>query len=491
LGEILYGGVLEKAGMATATALSKFKNFSEWFDKLLLDARIVDDRFPVKGFSVYLENGAYILKRLRHLLESELDATGHMEMLFPLVTTEELFGKEAQHIKGFSGEVFTIESAGGTPLERKLIIRPTSETIMYPMFKIWIRSHADLPLLVYQSNNVYRHETKATRPLLRVREIPWNEAHTVHATAADAEEQVRRAVEIYRKVLDRVCLGYMILRRPDFDKFAGARYSIAFDAWTPDGRVNQVGTVHNLGKNFSKVFEIEFETRDGKRENPHQLCYGFGYSRVLAAILAQHGDDRGCILPSEVAPKQVVVVPIYFKGQEEVITSYARRVGELLKGLRVLVDDRPDMTPGEKFYHWEMMGVPVRVEVGPREVSENKATVFRRDTLEKELVDFDTLNEHINSLLKKIDAALASKSKRMMEQMVTDITDLDEGKNAIAAKRMLRVEWCGKTECAEKLKESVGGEVRGTRYDITEIPRDVCIVCKQQAREVVYVARAY
>ncbi|MEM3052214.1 MAG: aminoacyl--tRNA ligase-related protein, partial [Candidatus Caldarchaeum sp.] len=181
--------------MSTATALNKYRNFSEWFDSLLLDARIVDDRFPVKGFSVYLENGAFILRRIREMLENELNTTGHKEMIFPLVTTDELFGKESQHIKGFSPEVFVIESAGGKPLDVKLVVRPTSETIMYPMFKLWVRSHADLPLLVHQSNMVYRHETKATRPLLRVREIPWNEAHTVHATAAEAEQQVRKAVE--------------------------------------------------------------------------------------------------------------------------------------------------------------------------------------------------------------------------------------------------------------------------------------------------------
>ncbi|MEM1944978.1 MAG: proline--tRNA ligase [Nitrososphaerota archaeon] len=477
--------------MAAVTALNKFTNFSEWFDSLLLEARIVDDRFPVKGFSVYLENGTFMLRRLRELLESELNLTGHVEMQFPLVTTEELFSREAQHIKGFSGEVFVIESAGGGQLEKRLIIRPTSETIMYPMFKLWIRSHADLPLLVYQSNNVYRHETKATRPLLRVREIPWNEAHTVHASASEAEEQVLKAVEIYGRVLDRVGIGYLILRRPDFDKFAGAKYSIAFDAWTPDGRVNQVGTVHNLGRNFSRVFEIEFETKNGRRENPYQLCYGFGYSRVMAAIIAQHGDDRGCVLPPEVASKQVVVVPIYFKGQEETIIAYARRVGESLKPLRVMVDERPDVTPGEKFYYWERLGVPVRVEVGPREVTESKATVCRRDTLEREMVDFDDLPEHISDLLKKIDASLATRAKRMMEQMIVDIHDVSEGREAISDRKILRVEWCGRIECAEQLKNSVGGEVRGTRFDVTEIPRGGCIICNQQAREVVYVARAY
>ncbi|MCS6769291.1 MAG: proline--tRNA ligase [Candidatus Caldarchaeum sp.] len=477
--------------MASATALNKYRNFSEWFDSLLVEARIVDDRFPVKGFSVYLENGAFILRKVREMLEEELNNTGHKEMVFPLVTTEELFSRESQHIKGFSPEVFVIESAGGKPLENKLIVRPTSETIMYPMFKLWVRSHADLPLMVHQSNMVYRHETKATRPLLRVREIPWNEAHTVHATAAEAEQQVRKAVDIYKKVLDRLGLAYLILKRPDFDKFAGAKYSVAFDAWNPDGRVNQVGTVHNLGKNFSKVFEIEFETADGERENPHQLCYGFGYSRVLAAIISQHGDDRGLVLPSAVAPLHVVVVPIVFKGQEETIVNYCRKIAEDLKGLRVFLDDREDKTPGEKFYYWERMGVPVRVEAGPREVAENTATVFRRDTLEKKTVSLEEVERYVVRLLAEIDKNLAEKSWRVMRQMVSDASSVEEVKKLIAERRVARLSWCGSTDCAMSLKEAAGGELRGSRFDVVETPSSACVVCQKPAVELVYYARAY
>jgi len=457
----------------------------------LLEARILDDRFPVKGFSVYLENGAYILRRVREMLEKELRETGHKEMIFPLVTTEELLGKEAQHIKGFSTEVFVIESAGGKPLDVKLIVRPTSETIMYPMFKLWIRSHADLPLLVHQSNMVYRHETKATRPLLRVREIPWNEAHTVHATAAEAEQQVKKAVEIYRKVLDQLGLAYLVLKRPDFDKFPGARYSIAFDAWNPDGRVNQVATVHNLGKNFSKVFEIEFETRDGKRENPHQLCYGFGYSRVLAALISQHGDDRGLVLPPVVAPLHVVIVPIVFKGQEESIKQFCYGVAERLQKFAVKVDDREDVTPGEKFYHWEKLGVPVRLEIGPREVAENRATLFRRDTLEKQVVAVEEIEKAVETVLTSIGQSLAERSWRIMRQMVVEVSSIDEVKKVISERRIAKFDWCGSVECAEQLKAAAGGELRGSRFDELEVPSGPCIVCGKNAAEVVYFARAY
>ncbi|OYT67902.1 MAG: proline--tRNA ligase [Candidatus Wolframiiraptor sp. EX4484-121] len=478
--------------LMTVSASRKFESFASWFDDLIIRARIADNRFPVKGFIVYMENGAYILERIRNLLEDLLEKTGHKRMLFPLVTTEELFGKEAEHIKGFSGEVFVISGTGEKSAERKLIIRPTSETIIYPMLKLWIRSHADLPLKIHQSVNVYRYETKATRALYRIREIPWNEAHTVHETPREAENQVREAIEIYEKVLKMLGISYLILKRPDFDKFAGAVYSIAFDAWNPDGKVNQVATVHNLGRNFSKAFEIEFEKRDGSRGLAYQTCYGFGYSRVLAAIIAQHGDDRGLVLPPIVSPIQVVIIPIPFKGQEEEIMGYASKVKEILeKRWRTTLDDREDVTPGEKFYHWELMGVPVRVEVGPREVAESTATLARRDTLERVKVRLDELESKVEELMESIASNLRERSMRIMMGLIGDAKNVDEVKSLLRERRIARIEWCGSVECAERLKEEAGGEIRGERYDIAERPRDSCIVCGRAAKKVVYVARAY
>ena len=478
--------------LMTVSASRKFESFSSWFDDLIIRARIADNRFPVKGFIVYMENGAYILERIRNLLEDLLEKTGHKRMLFPLVTTEELFGKEAEHIKGFSGEVFVISGMGEKSAERRLIIRPTSETIIYPMLKLWIRSHADLPLKIHQSVNVYRYETKATRALYRIREIPWNEAHTVHETPREAENQVREAIEIYEKVLKMLGISYLILKRPDFDKFAGAVYSIAFDAWNPDGKVNQVATVHNLGRNFSKAFEIEFEKRDGSRGLAYQTCYGFGYSRVLAAIIAQHGDDRGLVLPPIVSPIQVVIIPIPFKGQEEEIMGYASKVKEILeKRWRTTLDDREDVTPGEKFYHWELMGVPVRVEVGPREVAESTATLARRDTLERVKVRLDELESKVEELMESIASNLRERSMRIMMGLIGDAKNVDEVKSLLRERRIARIEWCGSVECAERLKEEAGGEIRGERYDIAERPRDSCVVCGRAAKKVVYVARAY
>lgn len=439
-----------------------------------------------------MENGYFVLEAIRKRLEELLNEKGHKAMLFPLVATEDNFSKEATHIKGFSSEVFVVSEAGEEPLERKLIVRPTSETIIYPMFKIWIRSHADLPMKVYQSGTIYRYETKATRPLLRVREIPWNEAHTAHSSIEEAEEQMKEAVSIYRNVFDDLCLGYIVVRRPDFDKFAGADYSIAFDAWNPDGKVVQIGTVHNLGCNFSKVFEIDYERPDGTRGLVYQTCYGLGYSRTLAAMIAQHGDDRGIVFPPKYAPKQVVIVPILYKGKEKDVTEYSKKVYENIKEkFRTVLDDRNDVTPGEKYYHWEMMGVPVRIEVGPKEVEEKSATLVRRDTIEKVKCSFEEITLKIDELFNLITDNLRYKSKNMMKSMVKDVHSLEELSNVISDKKIARVGWCGKEECAMVMKQKAGGDIRGYRIDKEEKPKGKCIVDSNEAKYIVYVARSY
>lgn len=432
------------------------------------------------------------MERVRRRLEELLEEDGHKPMLFPLVATEENFGREAEHIKGFKQEVFTVTMGGGEGVERALILRPTSETIIYPMFSLWLKSHADLPLKVHQSCEIYRYETKATRPLYRVREVPWNEAHTAHQDREDAERQFRKAVEIYSKVLRELGISYLLLRRPDFDKFAGAEYSVAFDAWNPDGRVNQVATIHSLGTNFARVFEIVYERRDGGKEYAWQLCYGMGYSRVLAAIIAQHGDDVGPVFPPEVAPIQVVIVPIPYKGRERVVLDYARRVHSLIGGsYRVCLDDREEATPGEKFFHWERMGVPLRIEVGPREAEAETVTLVRRHEEGREAVALRELVPHIRMVFEEMSKTLLERSSRVMRELVVDAKEIGEAAEAIEQRKICRASWCGSTECAMKIKERVGGEIRGSRYDVKEEPTSPCIGCGDKATEVVYIARAY
>jgi len=473
--------------------MEKERNFSEWFDRVLLEAEVLDTRYPVKGFTVYRGWGYRIVRAVARILEEKLEERGHEPMLFPVVIPEDAFKREAEHIRGFEAEVFWITRGGDTELPRKLLLRPTSETAIYPLFKYWIRSHADLPLKMHQTVTIYRYETKATRPLYRAREFLWNEAHTAHATPEDAERQVREGVEIYDQVFQRLGLSYLILRRPDFDKFAGAVYSIAFDAWNPDGKVNQIGTVHNLGDNFAKAFEITYEDESGDQRLVHQTCYGMGLGRVLACIIAQHGDDHGLVLPPEVAPIQVVIVPVPYKGYEEKLKDYCSEVLKVIQGggLRVLLDDSEKMRPGEKFYHWEMFGVPVRVEAGPKEVEGRLVTLVRRDTLERVRVPLDETVQRIRALFDEIMENLRRRSRKALEERVSEALNLEELRRGIEERKIVKVNWCGDQDCALKIKEEVGGEVRGYRYDVEEEPSGPCIICGKAAEKIAYISRTY
>jgi prolyl-tRNA synthetase len=468
-------------------------DFSEWFDNILLKAKIADDRYPVKGFTVYTGWGFSIAKRIISMLEEALDEGGHEPMQFPVVIPEDSFKKEEDHIEGFSSEVFWITQAGNNELDRRLLLRPTSETAIYPMFRLWIRSHQDLPLLMHQTCNVYRYETKATRPLYRGREFLWNEAHTAHTDWEDSERQVKEAIKAYRSVYERLGLSYIMLKRPDFDKFAGAVYSVAFDTWNPDGKVNQIGTVHQLGENFSRAFDLTYEDEEGEQTFCSTTCYGMGFGRTLAATLSHHGDDHGLVLPPEVAPKQVVIIPILFKGKEEIANSYAREIYEKLKEaqIRVIMDDDARLSPGEKFYKWEMFGVPVRIEIGPREAQNNTITLVRRDNFEKIKVEFHQLIATVKRLFEEIFDNIQEKSWKRLEEEIVDAYSLEELRNYIDERKMVRVNWCGGPDCAFEIKDRVAGEIRGTRWEAFESTTGECILCDEEAEYVAYVSRSY
>ncbi len=473
--------------------MQKDEDFTSWYERVLLEAQIVDDRYPVKGFTVYMGWGYRIARGIARLLEERLEERGHQPVQFPVVIPEDAFMRESEHIEGFGASVFWITHAGDTRLERRLLLRPTSETAIYPLFKLWIRSHADLPLRVHQTCNVYRYETKATRPLYRGREFLWNEAHTAHATYEGAERQVREGVEIYRYVYDSLGLSYLILRRPDFDKFAGADYSIAFDTWNPDGKVNQIGTVHELGENFARAFELEYEDERGERRLVSTTCYVMGIGRVIAAVIAHHGDDHGLILPPVIAPIQVIIVPIPFKGFEESVKTCARELEATLKrgGLRVAVDDDDRLRPGEKYYKWEMFGVPLRAEVGPSEVKERTVTLVRRDTFERCRVELERVREEAEGLLERIQEGLRERSWRRLEREVVYAEGVEEMKAHIEERKIVRVNWCGDPHCAFRIRDEVAGEVRGTPWDGGEEARAPCIICGGEAKHVAYVARTF
>lgn len=466
-------------------------DFSEWFHNILEEAEIIDIRYPVKGMHVWQPQGFKIRKYTLDILKNILDET-HEEVLFPLLIPEDELAKEAIHVKGFEEEVYWITHGGLTELNKKLALRPTSETAMYPMFALWVRSHSDLPFRFYQIVNTFRYETKHTRPLIRVREITtFKEAHTVHATREECEEQVHNAVKIYKEFFDMLGIPYSVSKRPQWDKFPGAEYTMAFDTILPDGKTLQIGTVHNLGQTFAKTFDITYETAEGEHEYVYQTCYGVS-DRVIASIIGIHGDEKGLRLPPTVAPYQVVIVPIIFKKGAEQVLDFCREIRDKLKnaGLRVHLDDR-DIRAGKKFYEHEMRGVPLRMEIGPRDIENKNAVIFRRDKLEKETIsiDSDKFIDDIKTILDNISNDMKDNAWKSFNEHIRSAETVKEAKIKIEEnKGIVSFNWCGDETCGKELEEKVHVDILGIQEEDIQ---GVCINCGKPAKCKTLIAKTY
>ena len=470
------------------------EDFGEWFRDVLINAGIMDYRYPIKGSGVWMPYGFKIRRNVLQILRDLLDNTGHDETLFPLLIPETSLAQESAHVKSFEGECFWVTHGGFEPLKVRYALRPTSETVIAPMLKLWIRSHADLPLKLYQVVNVFRYETKATRPILRMREVStFKEAHTCHATFEEAEEQVQEAVELYKRFFDEVGVPYVVSRRPEWDKFAGALYTIAFDMLCPDGRALQIGTVHNLGQNFAKAFDITYETKDGSQEHIWTTSYGIS-GRGIAAVLIIHGDDNGIVLPPKIAPIQVAIVPVPYKGKEEQVNEACRTVASKLEdtGFRVELDLRGDLTPGNKFYYWELRGVPIRIEIGPRDLANGVVTIVRRDTLKKQTWKMEEVASAVQTFAEEMTDDLKANAGRWMREHIYSVDSLPEAKRLLEKKAgIVEVPWCGKDECGHSLEEMVEVRLLGFPEDSTKKIDGKCLVCGEKAVNVVRVALAY
>lgn len=465
-------------------------NFSEWFHNILEEAEILDSRYPIKGMNVWLPNGFKIRKYTLNILKEILDKE-HEEVLFPLLIPEDELAKEAIHVKGFEEEVYWITHGGLTELNKKMALRPTSETAMYPMFSLWVRSHTDLPMKFYQVVNTFRYETKHTRPLIRVREITtFKEAHTVHSSKEDAQNQVEDAIKIYKEFFDVLGIPYLITKRPVWDKFPGADYTMAFDTLLPDGKTLQIGTVHNLGQTFAKTFEITFETPEGEHEYAYQTCYGLS-DRVIASVIGIHGDDSGLCLPPEISPYQVVIVPIIFKkGGEEVIAACDEIQGKLKDaGFRVHMDDR-DMRAGKKFYDWEMKGVPLRIELGPRDLNDNKTVFLRRDTMEKISVSLEEdIIENVNKLMLDISLNMREKAREKFNTHIRQVDNIEDVKESIETEKgIISFAWCGEESCGKEIEEIANVDILGVQEEETS---GKCFNCSRDAKFKAFLAKTY
>jgi prolyl-tRNA synthetase len=451
------------------------KDFTEWFERVLAEAELVDTRYPVKGMYVWLPYGMKLRGLVLRILKNLLEQTGHEEVLFPLLIPEDQLSREAEHIRGFENQVFWVTRGGGADLDVKLALRPTSETAMYPMFSLWVRSHTDLPLKVYQIVSVFRCETKMTKPLIRVREVTtFKEAHTVHATAEEAQKQVREAVEIYKKFFDALGIPYFITCRPPWDTFAGAEYSIAFDTLSPEGKSLQIGTVHYLGQKFSRVFGIKYLDKDGSHKFAYQTCYGIS-ERVIASLIFTHGDELGPRFPPSVAPIQVVIIPIPFEGCDPL--PFSREVEERLRraGLRVELD-AGEQRPGEKYYKWDRKGVPLRIEIGPKEMESRRVTLVARDNREKTEVPLEELESRTREILDQVERRLKRRAKEKIKEKVVEARSFEDLKGE---GKIFRFFWCGKKECAEQLETQTGMSVLGQEVEGVE---GNCLVCGEKGK---------
>jgi prolyl-tRNA synthetase len=466
--------------------------FSEWFHEILEEAEIIDTRYPIKGMHVWLPQGFKIRKNTLNILRNLLDQD-HEEVLFPLLIPEDELAKEAIHVKGFEDEVYWVTHGGLTQLNKKLALRPTSETAMYPMFNLWVRSHSDLPLKFYQIVNTFRYETKHTRPLIRVREITtFKEAHTIHTDSEGAENQVKDAVELYKTFFDALAVPYVITTRPEWDKFPGADYTVAFDTLLPDGKTLQIGTVHNLGQTFARTFDITYETESGDHQYVYQTCYGLS-DRIIASIIGVHGDESGLCLPPRVAPLQVVIVPILFKEGKEEVLDFCRQVEKKLKtqSMRVYLDDR-DIRAGKKFYEWEMRGVPLRIEIGPRDIKNSKMVVVPRNTLEKKTLDYqeETLILNIKTLLDDINQEMKDKAWERLKNNIRIVKTVEEAQEEITENGgIIQFSWCGKTSCGNDLEETLRVDLLGIEGQVEE--EDKCINCSENATKTALLAKTY
>jgi prolyl-tRNA synthetase len=474
-----------------AGALPPKQDFSGWFNDLLWRAEIMDVRYPVKGLYVWYPYGfairTFVYNRLRELLDRD-----HQETLFPLLIPEQEFMKEAEHIKGFEDEVYWVTHGGKTPLDVKLALRPTSETAIYPMYALWLRSHADLPMKYYQIVNTFRYETKQTRPLIRLREITsFMESHTVHATWDEAEAQVEYELGLTKEFYNGLCIPITISKRPDWDKFPGADYTIAVDAIMPNGRTLQIGTVHHLGTHFSKTFSIQYEDRNGEQQLANQTCYGIS-ERCIAALISMHGDDKGLILPPAVAPVQAVIVPITIGKRHEDVLAAAQKLEADLKaaGFRVKIDTR-DMRPGAKYYWWELRGVPLRLELGPRDLDGGKVMAVKR-TGGKSSLELATVCDGVTKVLGEITDAIRAKAEEHTKSHLCSVDSMDALNAALNAGKVAVVHWCRERGCGDEIEEKANSSILGTevRSPYVLSTDGMCIVCGKPGKATL-VGRTY
>ena len=467
------------------------QDFSRWYLDVVRRAELADYS-PVKGCMVIRPYGYAIWELIQQALDRRLKATGHVNAYFPLFIPESLLTKEAKHVEGFAPQVAYVTHGGGEELEERLIIRPTSEAIFGTMYAKWIQSWRDLPLLLNQWANVVRWE-KVTRPFLRTTEFLWQEGHTAHETEAEAEEETLKILELYKECVEtEMAMPVVTGRKSESEKFAGALRTYSIEALMGDGRALQAGTSHNLGQNFAKAFDITFQARDKSVQHVWGTSWGVS-TRLVGGVIMTHGDDSGLVLPPNVAPYQVVVVPIPRGNWQETVLPKAREIQQQLVagGVRVMLDDRDAYTPGWKFAEWELRGVPLRLEIGPKDIEKSTVLVARRDTREKQAVPMDGLVASISALLEQIQRTLFDRAVQFRDDRTQRVSDYEEFKNFMDGRPgFVIAPWCGSAACEAQIKTDTQATIRNMPMTAATLPGR-CVRCDQPAQAEAWFAKAY
>ncbi len=458
--------------------VSKEEDFSEWYTQVVLKANLADYA-PVKGLIVLRPDGYSIWESLRNTFDQKFFKNGIRNGFLPVLIPESLLGKEKKHFAGFNPEVYWVTHSGESKIGDRLALRPTSETLAYTLYSKWIQSWRDLPLKINFWNTALRAEIKATKPFLRTSEFLWQEGHTVHATKKEAEEEVMKILEIYKNTVEEeLAIPVVTGKKSEKEKFVGAVYTTTMESIMPDGKALQMGTSHFLGQNFSIPFEVKFADKDNVEHYAWQTSWGISW-RLIGAMIMVHGDDKGLVLPPKVAPIQVVIVPIYKSDEtKENVFLKAKEIQEKLESeeIRVHFDDRNELTPGFKFNDWELRGIPLRIEIGPKDIEKQSMIVVKRYNKEKMTIQFENIKKIIR-VLEDIQKNMLELAKIQSEKNTIDVFEYSEFKSKIADGGFFNAYWCGNLECEESIKEETGADIRVIPFG-TENTTGKCIYCK-------------
>jgi len=471
--------------------VSKNDNFSEWYTQVVIKAELADYA-PVKGLIVLRPDGYSIWESIKESLDKKLKETGHRNGFLPVLIPESLLSKEKEHFEGLNPEVFWVTHSGNSEIGERLALRPTSETLAYSLFSKWIKSWRDLPLKINFWNSALRAEIKGTKPFLRTSEFLWQEGHTVHTTKDEAEKEVADILELYKKTIEEeLAVPVVTGKKSEKDKFVGAVYTDTLESLMPDGKALQMGTSHFLGQNFSKPFDVKYLNETNTETFAWQTSWGVSW-RLIGGMIMTHGDDKGLILPPKIAPIQVVIIPIYYTNDDKdsVIQKAHQIKDDLSKiDLRVHLDDREQLTPGFKFNDWEMKGIPIRIEIGPKDIAKKQVVLVRRHNRTKTSLNMDSLTDEISSELKNIQQEMFDAAKKILDERIVRVSEYQQFKEQLDNGKMIDCSWCGNQTCEDKIKEETGADIRVIPSDNTKA--ETCIYCKNSGTANVLFARGY